>query len=63
MICISIGNIDFESALILARDSQMIEIRQDLARFTFPEIASLTGTANRSIITCRPGFLSDERTA
>jgi 3-dehydroquinate dehydratase-1 len=60
MICVSIGNTDFSKAAGIAGHADMIEIRQDLARFSHEEIAKLTGLAKKTIFTCRPGIYGDE---
>ncbi len=61
MICVSIGHTGFQAALSLARRSEMIEIRQDLAGFTLEELSALIAAARRSIFTCRPGGFTDEQ--
>ncbi len=60
MICISIGNIGFNQALSIAQGSDMIEIRQDLARYSRDELSRLITKAGSVVFTCRPSSLPDE---
>lgn len=54
MICVSIGELPFERAMEIARASEMIEIRQDLAGYSISEMVSLVQAAPKAVFTCRP---------
>ncbi len=60
MICVSIGNIGFGDALSIATRASMIEIRQDLSRYSAEELTALINASGRSIITVRPGAFDEE---
>jgi len=55
MICVSLGNIDFQSALKVAETAGMIEIRGDLLSWSREEYAMIIGMARKSVFTYRSG--------
>lgn len=65
MICVSIGEMDFQQALRIAESSEMIEIRGDLLDWFIEEYEKIFKIAKRSVFTFRPGenFSDGERLA
>ena len=53
MICVSLGNIGFERALDIAKESEMIELRADLLDFSDDEYRELISTSAKVVFTCR----------
>jgi len=53
MICVSLGNINFEQALNIAKDSEMVEIRADLLNFSDSEYRELISSSAKTVFTCR----------
>lgn len=60
MICISIGNTDFHTALEKAKTEELIELRLDLLNLSDGQVKELCSQKARTIVTCRPGTLSDD---
>jgi 3-dehydroquinate dehydratase I len=59
MICISIGNIDYNTAIERAKDEELIELRLDMLDFTDQQIKTLCSQKAITIVTCRPGKFKD----
>ncbi len=59
MICISIGNSDFNTALEKAGSEELIELRLDLLNITDEQIKTLCSQKARTIVAFRPGNVSD----
>ena len=53
MICVSLGNINFEQALNIAKESEMVEIRADLLNFSDSEYRELISSSAKAVFTCR----------
>ena len=60
MICTSIGNINFNTALEKAQSEDLIELRFDLMKLTDEQVSTLCSQKARTIVACRPGKASDE---
>ena len=62
MICTSIGNTGFDTALEKAKSEELIELRLDLLNFTDEQIKTLCSQKAETIVAYRPGKVShDER--
>ena len=53
MICVSLGNIDFNRAMEIATESEMVEIRADLLNFSDTEYRELINRSEKVVFTCR----------
>ena len=60
MICISLGNIDFDEALKLASEVQMMEFRADLLDWSAAQYEALFGLIPYSLYTFRPGLKTED---
>jgi 3-dehydroquinate dehydratase I len=59
MICISIGNTDFNTALEKARSEELIELRLDLLKLTDEQVSTICSQSSQTIIAYHPGKVSD----
>lgn len=59
MICISIGNTDFNTALEKAGSEELIELRLDLLELTDEQVSTICSQSSRTIIAYHPGKVSD----
>lgn len=60
MICTSIGNTDYNTAVEKARSEDLIELRLDLLKLTAAQIRTLCSQKAKTIVTFRPGKASDK---
>jgi 3-dehydroquinate dehydratase I len=60
MICVSLGNTDFEDALELSSKVGMMEFRADLLDWSPEEYVKIIGMIPVSLYTFRPGLISDK---
>ncbi len=59
MICTSIGNTDFNTALEKAKTEELIEIRLDLLCITDEQIKTICSSKANTIVAYRPGKVAD----
>ncbi|MCJ7681134.1 MAG: type I 3-dehydroquinate dehydratase [Candidatus Aminicenantes bacterium] len=59
MICVSLGNRNFQKMAEAARSLEFAEVRIDLCRLTIDQVARIFSSGNTLVATCRPGFFSD----
>jgi 3-dehydroquinate dehydratase-1 len=55
MICIPLGEIEFEECIAMARKEAFVEFRFDLLMLSLDQVRELVTAANSCIATCRPG--------
>jgi len=60
MICVSLGNIDFDKAISIASGKELVEIRADLLHFDQPQLSALMKASRKFVFTCRKGDYSQE---
>lgn len=60
MICTSIGNTDYDTALEKARSEELIELRLDLLKFTDDQIKTICSQKAKTIVVYRAGKVNDQ---